>query len=194
MRHSRITTAAAILGLLLVATAHRRSAATNADPKDSLKGLTGVYLIVEYLRPEAEKAGVTRAQLVTDTELRLRQSGIRLLTEAEWLKTPAAPCLYVNVDAKPKGTLFTYSVDVDLKQVVELGRDPAVTLLAATCSTGLVGRTDSAGVRQALRGQLDLFATGFLSANPRQLSHPQAPTWAGRTAALNARTPERPNA
>ena len=48
------------------------------DPKKYLKGLLAVEVLVEQIKPEVEKYGLTEQLLQTDTELRLRQHGIRV--------------------------------------------------------------------------------------------------------------------
>jgi hypothetical protein len=49
--------------------------------RESLRGLHGVYVLVEDLRPEVEQAGLTVAMIRTDAELKLRLAGIRVLTQ-----------------------------------------------------------------------------------------------------------------
>ncbi len=53
------------------------------DEKEILAGLEGVEISVEKVSPEAEKYGLTQQLLQTDTELRLRQHGIRVFTDEE---------------------------------------------------------------------------------------------------------------
>ena len=45
-------------------------------------------MITETEGLEVERAGLTKQQLQTDVELRLRQAGIRVLTEQEQLIVP----------------------------------------------------------------------------------------------------------
>jgi hypothetical protein len=62
----------------------RTQAFTSAvEGKDILAGLDGVTVVVEAVGPEAEKYGLTEQLLRTDTELRLRQNGIRVLTDEQ---------------------------------------------------------------------------------------------------------------
>jgi len=46
---------------------------TLMSASNSLKSLRGVTVFVEFLHPEAEKYGLTRKAIQTDSELRLRQ-------------------------------------------------------------------------------------------------------------------------
>jgi hypothetical protein len=50
------------------------------EQKDILAGIEGVQVLVEGVKPEAKKCGLTQKILQTDAELRLRQHGIRILT------------------------------------------------------------------------------------------------------------------
>ena len=63
------------------------SAQTEMDRK-SLRGLKGIAVVVEALQPEAERDGLTKSQIKTDIELKLRQAGIHVLTTEESFKTP----------------------------------------------------------------------------------------------------------
>ena len=48
------------------------------DQREILRGIHGIQVIVEQITPDAEKYGLTQQLLQTDTELRLRQNGIRV--------------------------------------------------------------------------------------------------------------------
>ena len=55
------------------------SAATAGDDefsRRSLKGLAGVYVMVEPLGAEAERDGLNKTSVQTDAELKLREAGI----------------------------------------------------------------------------------------------------------------------
>src|SRR5437879_13447851 len=57
----------------------------------TLRGLEGVWVVVEGLGPDVEQAGLTKQQLQTDVELWLRKAGIPVLTEKVVLEVPGAP-------------------------------------------------------------------------------------------------------
>ena len=96
---------------------------------ETLKGLSGVYVGVENLRPEAEQAGLHKDDLVTDAELRLRTAGIKVFTERESDSAPGSPALYVNVNAIPGRTGFIFSINLELKQACLLNREESHKLL-----------------------------------------------------------------
>ena len=75
----------------------------NKLTRATLGGLRGVHVKVERINIEAEREGLGPSVLQTDVELRLRQSHIRVLTQAEQLKAPGAPYLYLRVAAPELG-------------------------------------------------------------------------------------------
>ncbi len=59
--------------------------------RKTLAGLTRIYVVVEHIPDEAQRDGLDTTQIQTDVELKLRQAGITVLTQQEWLSTAAAP-------------------------------------------------------------------------------------------------------
>lgn len=108
--------------------------AFTADKRDTLRGLTELSVLVEYLPDEIEREGLNRDQLKQEIELRLRDTGLRVLTTAETAKAPGAPYLYLIVYAVtgPSVSLHGYGVALVLKQLVQLSRQPATELFATT--------------------------------------------------------------
>lgn len=139
----------------------------------TLRGLSGVGVLIEQLAPEVEKEGLIKNQLQIEVELKLKMAGIKVLTKEECLKTPGEPYLYVNVNvntAKTESDIYPYSIDVLLMQKVSLLRDPKQTTYAVTWSTGGVGSIEKSILSQ-LRGSVeemvDLFIKTYLSENPK---------------------------
>ena len=108
--------------------------AFTADKRDTLRGLTEVSVLVEYLPDDVEREGLTREQLTRDIEVRLRQAGLRVLTISEIAKSPGAPYLYVAVYpiTGPSVNFNAYAIGLTLKQLVQLSRNPATELFATT--------------------------------------------------------------
>src|SRR5215472_3875500 len=98
--------------------------ATAEEDRESLRGLTGVYVLVEHLTKEAERDGLSENQLQTDVELRLRRAGIKVQTRQESLASPGRPYLYVRVTERKKSDLPLYAlcVQVEFVQAVQLER------------------------------------------------------------------------
>jgi len=140
----------------------------------SLRGLRGVYVLVEDLRPEVEQAGLTKAMIQTDAELKLRLAGIRVLTQDENLKEPGMPYLYLRAtvfQSSPKS--WRFSVTVELTQYVQLTRNPAIVVGAHTWSSErLNGIAPSADMPQMVRSDskdlVDQFINAYLAVNPKK--------------------------
>ena len=65
-----------ILVLLLLASTGAQGL-DNENTRATLRGLNGVQVVVEdMMKPDIERDGLTRQQLQTDVELRLRKAGI----------------------------------------------------------------------------------------------------------------------
>jgi hypothetical protein len=163
---------AVIVGILLCGSQQEAAAGDDEYTRATLRGLKGVYVLVEPLRAETERAGLTKAQIQTDVELRLRKAGIRVLSEKERDETPGSPYLYVNVQVVETNVpLYAFSIDVALMQRVLLERDPKIRSLAETwdtASTGMV-REDTLRKfpRDSLADKVDAFINAYLTENPK---------------------------
>jgi hypothetical protein len=137
-----------------------------ADLEDiTLKGITAFHVSIERLNPDAEDGGLTRDQIRTDVELRLRKAGIMV-------SGSAAESLYINVNLikSPQG-LYTYSILVMVRQSTRLLRNPAIMSFATTWwrgSDGLVGSTNLRKVRDILADLVDEFCNTYLEQNPKK--------------------------
>jgi len=150
--------------LLLVLAATGRVVATDEQvERQTLKGIKFVAVQVEALRPEIESDGLTQAQIKSDVEQRLRQSGIQV-------NDGASATLIVNVNAVLVGQaapLYAVSAQVDFQQdVVVRGLDAT----ASTWSIGgiaAVGRANLPMVRDFVRSKVDKFIDAYFSVNPK---------------------------
>lgn len=139
----------------------------------TLRGLSGVGVLVEKLSPEVEKEGLMRNQLQLEVEFKLRRAGIRVLTKEECLKTPGEPYLYVNVNvntAETESDIYPYSIDVVLLQKVSLLRDFEQTTYAVTWSAGgvgSIGKQTLSQLRSSVEEVVDIFIKAYLTENPK---------------------------
>ncbi len=146
-----------------------------ADGKDVLQGLEGVSVLVEYIEPEVEKYGLTRKDLQTDTELLLRQYGIKVLTFEERLSMPEMPLLYINVTAyiREEIPVAAVAILVELHEDVLLLREPTRTCVGAcTWQGGYVVRVGVNGIKDLREDVKDLvneFINDYLAANPKEI-------------------------
>lgn len=139
---------------------------------DTLKGLQGFYVMVENLTPEEEKHGITSQQLQTDVELKLRQNGIRVLTEQKSFLTVGVPCLYVNLNLTidEELQLVAYNISIDLHQMVLLERDLTKRCDASTWTkgiTGFIGLDNIKNIRERVKDTVNLFVSDYLAVNPK---------------------------
>ncbi len=139
--------------------------------RQSLRGLKGVYVFVENLEPQIEKAGLTRNSVRRDVELMLRKAKIKILSKGEWFDVTGSPYLYVNANVLklPDTKEYIYSVNIALKQNVYPVREAIEILGAATWSVGgIIGITPSLDkIRASVREQVNKFIKTYLSVNPR---------------------------
>lgn len=142
------------------------------QPRDraTLKGIAAIQVVVEDLNPDAERDGLTRDQLQTDVEVRLRKAGIRVTSKYE---ETGGSYLYLNVSAVKHVALSAYGYHIRLEfyQRVALARDPRVRMGAVTWdsgSTGVVGAQRLRGfVRDKVADEVDTFINAYLEQNPK---------------------------
>ncbi len=75
-----------------------RTAGQDVDlERESLAGLDGLFVLVEYLGDEEQEGGLTEDALHTYSEMRLKQARIPVLSEDEWSASERRSYLYLNV-------------------------------------------------------------------------------------------------
>jgi hypothetical protein len=114
-RYQRI---ALILGLVMVFTVVKENLFVLAqDDRDALCGLQGFPVIVAPLGREIEQEGLTKEQLQTDTEQRLRIAGIKVVSLREAVQVEGSPYFYLNVRVdKLKSGCYSFSISTELIQ------------------------------------------------------------------------------
>jgi hypothetical protein len=162
--------------LLLLATTIASPAAGQSDDaitRKTLAGLKGIYILVEDVDDDVQRDGLSREQIRTDVELRLRQAGLDVLSELQYAAETGFPYLYVNVQTL-KSSLgpYVYRLEVELKQSVTPIRNPSATLLAPTWAAraklGIVGVDNVRSLRDDIRDMVDQFINAYLAANPKR--------------------------
>jgi hypothetical protein len=144
--------------------------ALDTGSRESLRGISGLGVVVEDISPDASADGLSQDAIRTAVEQTLRSKGIRVLTE----KTPSgpAPYLYINITTlKEELGLYAYAVNVDLKQVVGLLAIKGKQAWGATWSASVIGivREENLGqvVADGVEPLVKDFVNDFLSVNPR---------------------------
>jgi hypothetical protein len=144
-----------------------------ADKRDTLRGLSEISVLVEYLPDDVEREGLNRDHLQRDIELRLRQAGLHVLTISEVANSPGAPYLYVAVYpiATPSVTFNAYAVALTLKQLVQLSRNPTTELFATTWEGpmhfGSLSDARALGIRTKILDAVGLFIVDYREVNSK---------------------------
>jgi len=161
----------AVLPLLVLLLLPTVSHALTHD-QQTLVGLKGVYVIamVDSSTPkEIELLGLTKGQIQKDAELSLRKSGVKVLTDKEWVTTLGMPSLMVNLNAFTYLNLCVYSIQVSLFEAVTLARGEQT--FASTWEANyiaMVGTKSIRTVRDNIGDKVDEFINDYLAANPKK--------------------------
>ncbi len=141
----------------------------------SLKGLGDKVFVVVGEPPEyAVEDGLTRRQLQVDTELKLRQAGIQVVSQEKSFELPGSPYLYVNVNLIKNKHIgyYAFFVSVELNQIVLMERDTSIKSFAETWSRGTIGlvgkKTMPDFVRSNVGDLVDEFLNTYLAVNPKE--------------------------
>jgi len=149
------------------------SHASTSVQYESLSGVTGIFVLVEDLKDEVQRDGLSKEQIQTDVELRLQQSGIKVLSQKESVASPGAPYLYLRLNTYKAREIsaYAFNVEVHFYQTVQLVRKPAMTLSGVTWHargiTGIVGASNLRDVLQFVADPVDEFINVYLVANPK---------------------------
>jgi len=164
---------------LTVMLASSQVAASSDDGRRSLKGISAVSVVVMPLGAEAQSAGLTKKQLKTDVELKLRQANIKI--------NEVGPVfLHVNVnyiEGQTTSGLKTGSFCASIMMVLSQLAFPIQNLELVRVSTwfriGLStgpSRDAESEVRSQVRDYVDQFINDYLAANPKETEEPKTPT------------------
>lgn len=134
------------------------------DDRDTLRGLQGFPVIVARLEPEIEKEGLTKEQLQTDTEVKLRMAGIKVLSLEEAIQVKGSPYFYLNVRVdKLRSGCYSFNISTELIEEAYPLWESAWTqleLLGFSCSL--------CDVRHHAQDMVDEFINEYLAANQKQ--------------------------
>ncbi len=140
------------------------------EPVDTLRGLTGILVAIDDPGSELIKEGLNLQQIQMDVEFRLRKAGIRILTGPDFMKTPGAPCLSVQIDTLKRGkdNFYLYSISIKLRQNIILERYKSRSYRATTWETGVIGGISASQIkllRTNLGNLVDQFINDYRSVN-----------------------------
>ncbi|MFW6147961.1 MAG: hypothetical protein ACOC6B_06170 [Thermodesulfobacteriota bacterium] len=136
-----------------------------------MSGITGVTVRIEgnIVTELDQKKGLTAAKLREGVESQLQASGIRLLSELEFLETKERPMLTIKINALTHGEGYIFWVSTQLYQHVYLikqGHDK--TYPATTWSTpGTIGIFyDPEDLRDLVKEAVNGFISAYDTVHP----------------------------
>lgn len=133
--------------------------------KESLKGMHGIYVVVEDVGPEL-RGVLTRSELRKRVEKQLRDAGIRLVKELEAAKLPGEPYLYVNLAALPLSSKrYACRIDIEMHQLVALAHNSA-SGHAITWEQGILTAGDVKTLCDNVEELVFDFICDYLAMNP----------------------------
>lgn len=138
--------------------------------RETMKGLSGFYVLVEELNPNITKyVGVQKNPISTQTlksqvESRLQKTGIRALSWDEMMKTPERPMLYVRINTHEyEKYWYAYDIRVDVRQLATLAGRPEKQIIGSTWGVNMTG-VMNIGQLQSLYDNLERLLDRFVQA------------------------------
>ena len=138
-------------------------------PSEALAGLPGVYVYV-HVPENLRRIGLDDAAVRTEVDLRLRRSGIHVLSHEQMLDTPGMPSLDVNINgvADASGRSVVYNVRVSVSEKVRLLRPPYGVVNTRVWNAATVAQADMeelSSVYHVACETVDRFISAYVSAN-----------------------------
>jgi hypothetical protein len=168
----RISSLGLLAGLWCAALSARSHGLAADTQTETLRGLPGVWVVVEQVAPELEHAGVTQSAIQQDAETKLQHAGIRVLSREECWQTPGMPWLYLTVALlQANESTYAATIGVTLNQEVQLTRPPPLKAFGATWDAGVhIGAIEAARVasmRESVSSLVDRFIAAYRAVNPQ---------------------------
>jgi len=144
-----------------------------AIPLMGLTGLKGISVSIMLKPTELEPLALTRDQIKTEVERRLRKAGVKILTEKECSETPGSPILCVIVHWTTFNAIYAvYDVQLKLTEDVKLlGQEQqTVPFRADIWSMGCFGTVRLANMRkiqEEVGDRVNEFINYYLQVNPK---------------------------
>lgn len=138
------------------------------DEQKALAGLKGVQVLVSKIDPQAESLGLTRNQIQTHVEVRLRKAGVKVLTVGDMSEAPGYPALWVYVGTHINQGLVSYSIRICLLELVTLARGFQTTGTIWNDSAGGVRTINASEIRKIVGDLVGEFINDYLAANPKK--------------------------
>ena len=141
------------------------------DDVDTMSGITSLYVYIHPLPPDAKEFGFTKEKIRADVVSRLEAADIAVLSYNACCEAPGAPYLFIGIGLLPDTTCnkWAFTVHIELRQVVNLEREPDVSYHATTWMRGesifIDDQTPEGEVQHHLYGWVKMFIYDLVSAN-----------------------------
>lgn len=141
----------------------------------NLVAVKGIHVVIENLHDDAKSAGLTREQLQTDVELKLRHAGIKINSFDEMSESYDKTKIYVTINtfSSDDSPGIIYHVSVRFRQLVLILRSPHHGMVCGTTWSAaemcLVAKSKfPETARQVAKEQMDEFIKDYFKANPKK--------------------------
>lgn len=147
------------------------SAEQLTDKQQSLSEIKALHVFVQGLTPETDKAGLTREKIETKVRNKLKELGVKIVSEEEGAELAGSPVLYVKVTARRRKRLsaFIFHVELGLLQKVSLVREPRIRAMSITWNKGSLGYCSGNAFAEAIEGVVgdlvEKFGSDYSAAN-----------------------------
>ncbi|MEZ4654472.1 MAG: hypothetical protein R3E12_13020 [Candidatus Eisenbacteria bacterium] len=152
-------------GLALATVARAQS---DAEAK-SLTGVSEVLLVLRAVDASAGEPAVPVESFRDDIVALLDQGGVTVLSEEDLVGHPAAASLVLTVRSEPVVKNRIYSIELRVKQLATLVRDPEIQAPVTTWFGGDLGlspASDFGEIREAMKALVVRFVTARHQVNP----------------------------
>jgi len=148
--------------------------------REPLKGIQGIYVLIEFLPADAKQLGITKESLKTKVELKLRLAGIRILSSEEHLKSSEtvspSSILYVNlniVSVTSRDTnIYASDISIELQEKATIKRNKLVDRVTVwkESTLGVYNTKEGTlkGIKESLKKNTDIFLNDYLAVNPKK--------------------------
>lgn len=138
--------------------------------RQSLKGLAGFHVVIEDLNAnitkyaKAQKFSLDKELIKAVVEKRLKNSGIKILSWQEMLKTAGKPIFYVDINTHEYEKFwYAYDVKTEVHQMTNLENNPSIRMNAVTWSLNMTGVVNI-GTMNKLQDNVNVLVDRFVSA------------------------------
>ncbi len=140
-------------------------------PKESLRGLRGVFINVLPVASDAEADGLSASQIQKIVESELRKAGVPIRSESQLSQEYAGLAIIIDTIKHPQG-VYLFTINVSVVQEVQITRPqkqgafPAETYSKRALGLTTPSRMDV--IYEPLKEKLREFIRDYLAVNPKQ--------------------------